>query len=111
MYFHPLSEPGMKGAESLEFYFSSHFGENARPLRKTASGGELSRVLLALKQVFAGRASSKTYVFDEVDTGIGGAVAEVVGREVSLCSAKNSGDCSHTPTAGCRICRLSFSCV
>ena len=58
-------------------------GEEPRPLRKIASGGELSRALLALKRVLADEGPVGTYVFDEVDAGVGGAVAEVIGRAIA----------------------------
>jgi DNA repair protein RecN (Recombination protein N) len=73
---------GAKGAERAEIMISPNPGEPLRPLHKTASGGELSRVLLATKRVLAGRDQVATYVFDEVDSGIGGAVAEVLGRKL-----------------------------
>ncbi|MBX2812662.1 MAG: DNA repair protein RecN [Myxococcales bacterium] len=73
---------GPRGAETAELMFSPNKGESLRPLRKSASGGELSRVLLAIKQVLAGRQPVGIQVFDEVDTGIGGAVAEAVGAQL-----------------------------
>jgi DNA repair protein RecN (Recombination protein N) len=78
----PLDEPGARGAESARLMISPNVGEPLRPLEKTASGGELSRVLLAIKHVLAHRAAVSTYVFDEIDTGIGGAVAEVLGTKL-----------------------------
>jgi DNA repair protein RecN (Recombination protein N) len=66
----------------VELRFSGSPGEAARPLRKVASGGELSRVFLALKNVLRRSAPGMVLVFDEVDAGIGGAVAEVVGRKL-----------------------------
>jgi DNA repair protein RecN (Recombination protein N) len=78
----PLVEPNGTGAESAEIRISPNVGEPLRPLKKTASGGELSRVLLAIKHVLAHKSEVSTYVFDEVDAGIGGAVAEVVGAKL-----------------------------
>ncbi len=78
----PAAEPGPKGAESARLLISPNAGEPLRSLEKTASGGELSRVLLGIKHVLAHRASVSTYVFDEIDTGIGGAVAEVLGTKL-----------------------------
>ncbi|MBE0559188.1 MAG: DNA repair protein RecN [Proteobacteria bacterium] len=75
-----------KGTDDLEFYLSANVGEEIKPLRGIASGGELSRIMLALKKVLARTGSVGTIVFDEVDSGIGGATAEIVGqklREVS----------------------------
>jgi DNA repair protein RecN (Recombination protein N) len=77
-----LDEPGARGAEAAEIMLSPNPGEPLRPLRKTASGGELSRVLLAIKHVLAHRAAVGTYIFDEIDTGIGGATADVLGAKL-----------------------------
>jgi DNA repair protein RecN (Recombination protein N) len=70
------------GIESVEFLFTSNPGEEPRPLAKIASGGEISRVMLALKSILAAIEHVPTLVFDEVDAGIGGGVAEVVGRKL-----------------------------
>ena len=70
------------GADRVEFLFAPNAGEESRPLRRIASGGELSRVTLALKSVLAARDPVDTYVFDEVDSGVGGAVGEVLGRKI-----------------------------
>lgn len=78
----PLDEPGPRGAESVELMASTNPGEPERPLRRVASGGELSRLLLAIKQVQAERGGIQTFVFDEVDTGIGGKVADVLGEKL-----------------------------
>jgi DNA repair protein RecN (Recombination protein N) len=72
-----------KGIDRVEFLIAPNRGEEPRPLRKIASGGELSRSLLALKRVLAGSGPAGLYVFDEVDAGVGGAVAEVIGRAIS----------------------------
>ncbi len=71
------------GVDRVEFLISPNRGEEPRPLRKIASGGELSRALLALKRVLAEKGPAGTYVFDEVDAGVGGAVAEVIGRSIA----------------------------
>lgn len=68
-----------RGGERVAFYVAPNPGEEALPLARTASGGELSRVMLALKLVLADRDQVVTYVFDEVDAGIGGATADAVG--------------------------------
>ncbi len=73
---------GAAGGDAVEFYFSANLGQPALPLSKIASGGELSRVMLALKCLEARRRAVATLIFDEVDAGIGGAVAEVVGRKL-----------------------------
>ncbi|MEQ8275606.1 MAG: DNA repair protein RecN [Deltaproteobacteria bacterium] len=79
----PLETPGARGAESAEMLIAPNVGEPMKPLRKTASGGELSRVLLAIKHVLSERGGVGVYVFDEIDTGLGGAVAEVLGEKLS----------------------------
>jgi len=71
-----------RGADRVEFHLGANPGEEPRPLAKIASGGELSRIMLALKVLTAGVGEVDTLVFDEVDTGIGGAVAEAVGRRL-----------------------------
>ena len=70
------------GADECEFFFSPNPGEPPRPLARVASGGELSRLMLALESVLRRGDLIPTLVFDEVDAGIGGAVAEVVGRKL-----------------------------
>ena len=71
--------PDPRGAEDIEFLIATNPGATPGPLNKVASGGELSRISLALQVVAADTATSPTMVFDEVDVGIGGGVAEVVG--------------------------------
>lgn len=71
------------GPERVEFLFASGKGESPRPLAKVASGGEVSRVMLALKSVLGGADSVEVLVFDEVDAGIGGATALAVGRRLA----------------------------
>jgi DNA repair protein RecN (Recombination protein N) len=73
-------DPHPGGAESAEFLISTNPGAEPQPLSRVASGGELSRISLAIQVASAGRSTIPTMVFDEVDVGIGGAVAEVVGR-------------------------------
>jgi len=68
------------GLEEVEFRVSPHAGQSVKPLAKTASGGELSRIGLALQTVLSGTSGAPTLLFDEVDSGIGGGVAEIVGR-------------------------------
>lgn len=74
-----ISDTGM---DRVEFFISSNAGEEPRPLRKVASGGEISRVMLALKTIFAGSDSVETLVFDEIDTGIGGLTANNVAEKM-----------------------------
>jgi DNA repair protein RecN (Recombination protein N) len=71
------------GMDRVEFLIAPNRGEEPRPLRKIASGGELSRALLALKRVLADQGPAGMYVFDEVDAGVGGAIAEVIGRSIA----------------------------
>lgn len=73
-------EPSATGLESCEFQVAAHEGQTLGPLAKIASGGELSRVSLAIQMLASAKASVSTMIFDEVDAGIGGRVAEVVGR-------------------------------
>jgi len=73
-------EPAPHGLEEIEFLVSANPGQPARPLAKVASGGELSRISLAIQVVVAQTSTTPTLVFDEVDVGIGGGTAEVVGR-------------------------------
>jgi len=72
-----------EGYDRVEFMLSPNVGEELRPLSKIASGGELSRIMLALKTILARKASVETIIFDEVDSGIGGATAEVVGEKLN----------------------------
>ncbi len=71
-----------RGVEAGEFYISPNPGEDLKPLARIASGGELSRIMLALKTLASTDAPGKTLIFDEVDAGIGGAVADVVGNRL-----------------------------
>ena len=73
---------GPTGADRIELMLASNKGEDLRPLAKVASGGELSRIMLALKLALRRADEVATYVFDEVDTGIGGATAQVVGSQI-----------------------------
>lgn len=70
------------GIDRAELLIAPNRGEEAKPLRKIASGGELSRSMLAIKRVLAGLGPASLYVFDEVDAGVGGAIAEVIGRKI-----------------------------
>jgi DNA repair protein RecN (Recombination protein N) len=73
-------EPSAAGLEGCEFQVAAHEGQTLGPLAKIASGGELSRISLAIQMLASAKASVATMIFDEVDAGIGGRVAEVVGR-------------------------------
>lgn len=74
------SEPASSGLEQVEFLVAGHAGVAPRPLAKVASGGELARIALAISVITSNATTTPTLIFDEVDSGIGGAVAEVVGR-------------------------------
>ncbi len=79
----PLDEPGPHGAEDVEIRLAAHPGAPPLPLSKGASGGELSRVMLAIEVVFAGADPVPTFVFDEVDAGVGGKAAVEIGRRLA----------------------------
>ena len=91
-------EPDPNGAERCEFLVAANPGTPPRPLRKVASGGELSRISLALEVAALGLDPVGTMVFDEVDAGIGGAIAEVVGRKLRDLGATSQVFCvTHLP--------------
>ena len=86
------------GAETVEYLLASNPGESAKPLAKIASGGELSRIMLALKLVLRRADSVATYVFDEVDAGIGGTTAEAVGKYIHAVARERQVLCvTHLP--------------
>lgn len=86
------------GFDRVRILFAPNTGEEFKPLMKIASGGELSRVMLAFKSALLGRDTVSTYIFDEVDTGIGGAVAESVGLFLRELSRKRQVICiTHLP--------------
>ncbi len=80
--------PGPQGFDRVEFWVQTNPGTRPGPLMKVASGGELSRFLLALKVVLADRGSAPTLVFDEIDTGVGGAVADAIGSRLARLASK-----------------------
>jgi DNA repair protein RecN (Recombination protein N) len=89
---------GPRGGDEVEFLFSANPGEPVAPLRRVASGGELSRVLLAIKSVLCSEDRVATYVFDEVDAGVGGAVAEAIGRRLKRAATSHQVLCiTHLP--------------
>ncbi|SPF31368.1 DNA repair protein RecN [Candidatus Desulfosporosinus infrequens] len=81
--FTPNREPTTGGAEGVEFYFSANLGEPPKPLAKVASGGEMSRLMLALKSLLAKVESVGTFIFDEVDSGVGGRTIHKVGEKLA----------------------------
>ena len=93
-----LEEPASHGREDVEFQVASHPSLPLRPLAKVASGGELSRISLAIQMVAAKSSPVGTLIFDEVDAGIGGAVAEVVGRSLQALGMERQVLCvTHLP--------------
>lgn len=86
------------GLDRVEFLIAPNKGEQARPLMRIASGGELSRAMLAIKRVLAGVGPAGMYVFDEVDSGVGGGIAEVIGRKIKDVSRHRQVLCiTHLP--------------
>ncbi|ACB94350.1 DNA repair protein RecN [Beijerinckia indica] len=80
--------PGPEGMDQVEFWVKTNPGTRPGPLMKVASGGELARFMLALKVVLADRGSAPTLVFDEIDTGVGGAVADAIGQRLARLAGK-----------------------
>ncbi|GAA5235556.1 DNA repair protein RecN [Verticiella sediminum] len=92
------AEPGPAGDQGVEFRVAGHAGTTPRPLAKVASGGELARISLALSVIASQAARVPTLIFDEVDTGVSGAVAEVVGRLLRSLGARHQVLCvTHLP--------------
>ncbi|NVN98457.1 MAG: DNA repair protein RecN [Geobacteraceae bacterium] len=92
-----LEEPRESGFDRVEILFSPNPGEEAKPLAKIASGGELSRIMLAMKQLHP-ESDVPTLVFDEVDTGIGGATSAMVGKKLKAVAARQQVLCiTHLP--------------
>lgn len=90
------------GADDVEFFISTNPGEEVRRLAMVVSGGELSRIMLAMKKVLAGCSGVPVLIFDEIDAGIGGAVAEVVGKKLKEVSEEHQVLCvTHLPQIAC----------
>ena len=90
--------PDPQGAERVEFLVAANAGQPPRPLRRVASGGELSRISLAIEVAALGKDAVPTMVFDEVDSGIGGAVAQIVGQKLRALGAGRQALCvTHLP--------------
>jgi DNA repair protein RecN (Recombination protein N) len=91
-------EPQSHGTDEVEFTVSANPGQPLKPLARVASGGELSRISLAVQVASAGKALTPCLVFDEVDAGVGGGVAEIVGRQLSLLAERTQVLCvTHLP--------------
>lgn len=89
---------GPRGAERVELLLSANPGEAPQPMARIASGGELSRIMLAVKRVIAARDPVSTYIFDEVDSGVGGPTADAIGRKLRQVGAKRQALCvTHLP--------------
>lgn len=94
--------PGPNGYDQAQFLLSSNPGEEARPMHKIASGGELSRITLALKQVIAERDPVATCIFDEVDAGIGGITGATIGHKINEIARTRQVLCiTHLPQIAC----------
>jgi len=95
-------KPSGRGIDHVEFLISANQGEESKPLSRIASGGELSRTVLALKSILTLEDYSKTLVFDEVDTGVGGQVASRVGERLAHLAKEHQVFCvTHLPQVAC----------
>ena len=92
-----------KGLDKIEFLITPNPGEPPKPLAKIASGGEISRVMLALKTLLGNADHIPTMVFDEIDSGIGGKIAEIVGQKLQQIAAAHQVICiTHLPQIACK---------
>ncbi len=97
-----LGELHARGMDNAEFYIAPNIGEEPRPLSRIASGGELSRIVLAIKKILARNYRVATLLFDEVDAGIGGAIAESVGEKLQEIAKTHQVLCiTHLPQIAC----------
>lgn len=91
-------EPDFTGGDEVEFLFSANKGIDARPISKVASGGELSRLMLAIKAMLTSKTELPTIIFDEIDTGISGLIAEKMGRIIlDMCKSTQVLAITHLP--------------
>jgi len=91
-------EPAADGCDVIRFLMSANVGEDLRPIAKIASGGELARIMLALKNVLAEQEAVATLVFDEVDTGVSGRAAQKVAEKLAQVSRRKQVLCvTHLP--------------
>lgn len=98
MQFKQLASYSAAGIDEAEFLISTNPGEMLQPLEKIASGGELSRIMLAMKSVFAGKDGIETMIFDEIDVGVSGRTAQMVSEKMAKISAKRQLLCiTHLP--------------
>jgi len=92
----------MNGANTIHILFSANLGEDPKPMQKVASGGELSRIALAIKTVCAAKDKIGIMVFDEIDTGIGGKTAQMVAERIAMVAAYKQVLCiTHLPQIAC----------
>ena len=104
----PTNAISPEGFDRIAFHVRTNPGTEAGPLMKVASGGELSRFLLALKVALADRGSAPTLVFDEIDSGAGGAVAEAIGRRLArLAKRVQVLSVTHAPQVAAQARRIS----
>ncbi|MFG1404126.1 DNA repair protein RecN [Xanthobacter sediminis] len=100
---HDPQSAGAEGHDAVEFWVRTNPGSRPGPMMKVASGGELARFLLALKVVLADRGSAPTLIFDEIDTGVGGAVADAIGQRLARLSQRVQVLCvTHAPQVAAR---------
>lgn len=96
--FYPREQLQSNGIENVEFYISTNMGEDLKPLVKVVSGGELSRIMLALKTIFSELQDVTSIVFDEVDTGVSGRVAQAIAEKIHRIGQSSQVLCiSHLP--------------
>lgn len=96
--FFPMNDLNENGSEKVEFYIQTNLGETMGPLARIASGGELSRIMLALKTIFARKQDITSIIFDEVDTGVSGRVAQAIAEKISQIAMRSQVLCiTHLP--------------
>ncbi|MCO5141896.1 MAG: DNA repair protein RecN [Oligoflexia bacterium] len=96
--FEKIEAPTLQGLETAKFYISANPGEPTQPIQKVASGGELSRVMLAIHSIVSSKGGVGVYLFDEVDSGIGGQTAKVVGQKLKSVAQNHQVICiTHLP--------------
>jgi DNA repair protein RecN (Recombination protein N) len=92
------NEISENGIDKIQFLFSANLGEDLKPISKVASGGELSRIMLAIRQIVASHKGLSVYLFDEIDSGIGGVTASIVGKKLKNLAKNNQVLCiTHLP--------------
>ena len=93
------TEFNKNGTDEIEFFISTNIGEDSKPLAKIASGGEMSRIMLAIKTVLANTDSTPVLIFDEIDTGISGKAAKAVGEKLKIIGKNHQVLCiTHQPS-------------